>query len=120
MPRRRQEGLPAQPTFSAVGRFGKPDLRQDCPRRFKVFRPRGATFIRNFAIALDLKEDKWVKAIEDFRPTHPRSCITPSSSSTPAGTAAKKELASGQVGLPGGMSALGGLGGLGGKAKPRR
>lgn len=115
---------PTPPTFAAEWPLGKPDLVVKMPKAFHV-PAEGRDIYRNFAIALNLTEDKWVKAI-DFRPSAPSVVHHTLFFLDPTGTAAKQELASGQVGLPGGMSALarlndkekgkgfGGFGALGG------
>jgi hypothetical protein len=103
--------LPMPPTFAGDWPLGKPDLVVKMPKAFKV-PAEGRDIYRNFAIALDLKEDKWVKAI-DFRPGAPSVVHHTLFFLDTSGTAAKKELASGQVGTSGGMGALGRAGGKG-------
>jgi hypothetical protein len=71
----------------------------------KVYRvpAEGRDIYRNFAIALRLKEDKWVKAI-DFRPSAPSVVHHTLFFLDTTGTAAKRELDSGQVGSAGSMA----------------
>jgi mono/diheme cytochrome c family protein len=134
MPEGDVKDMPAVPTFADTWSLGKPDLVVKMPKAYHV-PAEGRDIYRNFAIALDLTEDKWVRAI-DFRPSAPSVVHHTLFFLDPSGTSAKKELASGQVGLPGGMSAiarlgagkdkkgglggaLGGLGGLGGEGGPQ-
>lgn len=126
MPEGEKNDLPAQPAFPGGWPLGKPDLVVKMPKSYSV-PAEGRDIYRNFALALDLKEDKWVKAI-DFRPSAASVVHHTLFFLDTTGTAAKKELASGEVGTTGGMSALarlggkekrggilGGLGGLGGE-----
>jgi hypothetical protein len=71
------------------------------PRPFKIA-AEGPDVYRNFAMALNLKEDKWVRAI-DFRPSAPSVVHHSLFFLDPTGTAAKKEAASGEVGSHGSM-----------------
>jgi hypothetical protein len=117
------EGDPAQtpkaPTFADGWPLGKPDLVVTMPKSYRVA-AEGRDVYRNFALALGLKEDKWVKAI-DFRPSA-RSVVHHSLFYLDTtGTAAKREQESGQVGSSGSMGGLGrlrlgGLSGEGGQA----
>jgi mono/diheme cytochrome c family protein len=109
MPEGDKKDLPATPTFAGGWPLGKPDLVVKMPRAFHV-PAEGRDIYRNFAIALDLKEDRWVRAI-DFRPSASSVVHHTLFFLDSTGTAAKKELASGEVGSRGGMAALGGLGG---------
>lgn len=113
MPEGDKSDLPPQPEFVGGWPLGKPDLIVKMPRAFAV-PAEGRDIYRNFAIALDLKEDKWVRAI-DFRPSAPSVVHHSLFFLDPTGTAAKREKESGQVGSAGGMSGLGGAGK--GKAK---
>ena len=112
MPEGDNKDLPAAPTFPGGWPLGKPDLIVKMPKAFHV-PAEGRDIYRNFAVALDLKEDKWVRAI-DFRPSASSVVHHTLFFLDPTGTAAQKELASGKVGSTGGM---GGLGGAGGKGK---
>lgn len=57
---------PALPKFTEGWQLGKPDLIVKMPEAYSV--PAGGPDIyRNFAIPLNLPEDKWVRAV-DFRP----------------------------------------------------
>jgi hypothetical protein len=107
------EGDPAQapvpPTFAGDWSLGKPDLVVKMPKAFHV-PAEGRDVYRTFAVALNLQEDRWVKAI-DFRPSAPSVVHHTLFFLDTTGTAAKKEAASGEVGFPGGMGALGRLGG---------
>ncbi|HZZ78012.1 MAG TPA: cytochrome c [Gemmataceae bacterium] len=118
--------LPPAPTFVGDWPLGKPDLVVKMPKAYRV-PAEGRDIYRNFAVALSLKEDKWVRAV-DFRPSAPSVVHHSLFFLDTTGTAAKKERDSGEVGSKGGMSglsnlftkgkgglgALGGLGGLGG------
>jgi mono/diheme cytochrome c family protein len=132
MPEGDSAKAPAPPKFEADWPLGKPDLVVKMPKAFKV-PAEGRDIYRDFAVALNLKEDKWVKAI-DFRPSASSVVHHTLFFVDSTGTAAKREADSGQVGLPGGMGgrfgnakekkgggllgALGGLGGLGGEGGP--
>jgi hypothetical protein len=109
MPEGDKKDLPPQPTFAGDWPLGKPDLIVKMPRAFPV-PAEGRDIYRNFAISLGLTEDKWVKAV-DFRPGAASVVHHTLFFLDTTGTAARKELASGQVGSAGGMSALSGLGG---------
>jgi hypothetical protein len=63
--------LPKLPTFPQGWQLGQPDLIVKMPRAYKV-RADGRDIYRNFVVPLNLKEDKWVRAIE-FRPTATKS-----------------------------------------------
>ena len=66
MPEGDPKDLPAAPKFSGGWSLGKPDLVVKMPKAYHV-PAEGRDIYRNFAIAMDLNEDKWVRAI-DFRP----------------------------------------------------
>src|SRR5262245_43142785 len=117
------EGDPAQtpkaPTFADGWPLGKPDLVVTMPKAYRVA-AEGRDVYRNFALALGLKEDKWLKAM-DFRPSARSVVHHTLFYLDTTGTAAKREQESGQVGSSGAMGALGrlrlgGLGGEGGQA----
>lgn len=105
--------LPAAPKFASTWTLGEPDLVVKMPKAFKV-PAEGRDIYRNFAIALNLKEDKWVKAI-DFRPSASSVVHHSLFFLDTTGQAAKRELASGEVGSRGNMSAFGRAGGGKGK-----
>ena len=133
MPEGDPKDLPPAPKFADTWSLGKPDLVVKMPKAYHV-PAEGRDIYRNFAVALNLDEDKWVKAI-DFRPSAATVVHHTLFFLDPSGTMAKKELASGQVGSTGGMGAisklvaggkekkaggiLGGLGGLGGEGGPQ-
>lgn len=107
--------LPPTPVFASEWALGKPDLVVKMPKAYKV-PAEGRDIYRNFAVALDLKEDKWVRAI-DFRPSAPSVVHHTLFFLDPSGTMAKKEADSGIVGSSGSMAGLQrgkGIGGLGG------
>ncbi len=118
MPEGDKKDLPAAPTFASEWALGKPDLVVKMPKAYHV-PAEGRDIYRNFAIALGLKEDKWVRAI-DFRPSAASVVHHTLFFLDTTGTAAKLEADSGQVGTAGGMGALGrtakGKGGIGGIA----
>jgi hypothetical protein len=118
MPEGDKKDLPAAPKFESEWALGKPDLVVKMPKAYRV-PAEGRDIYRNFAIALGLKEDKWVRAI-DFRPSAPSVVHHTLFFLDTTGTAAKAEADSGQVGTSGAMGALGrgvkGKGGLGGLA----
>ncbi|MBI3824208.1 MAG: hypothetical protein HY289_16190 [Planctomycetes bacterium] len=107
--------LPPAPTFASEWALGKPDLVVKMPKAFKV-PAEGKDIYRNFAIALNLNDDKWVRAV-DFRPSASSVVHHTLFFLDTTGTAAKKEADSGQVGSSGAMGGFrvpkGGLGGLG-------
>jgi hypothetical protein len=126
MPEGDKKDQPTAPTFEGGWPLGKPDLVVKMPKAYHV-PAEGRDIYRNFAVALNLKEDKWVRAV-DFRPSAPSVVHHTLFFLDTTGTAAKKETASGEVGSKGGMGAfgqgggkgkglgaLGGLGGLGGE-----
>lgn len=131
MPEGDAKDLPPAPTFASEWSLGKPDLVVKMPKSYRV-PAEGRDIYRNFAVALNLTEDKWVKAI-DFRPSAPSVVHHTLFFLDVTGTAAKKEAASGVVGTSGsmgglaglggkekkGLGALGGLGGLGGEGGPQ-
>ena len=61
--------LPKLPDFPSGWQLGKPDLIVEMAEAFEV-PASGPDIYRNFVIPLNLKENKWVKAIE-FRPGAP-------------------------------------------------
>jgi hypothetical protein len=116
-----KKDLPAAPTFASEWALGKPDLVVKMPKAYHV-PAEGRDIYRNFAIALGLKEDKWVRAI-DFRPSAASVVHHTLFFLDTTGTAAKLEADSGQVGSTGGMGGFGrgakgkgGAGGIGGIA----
>lgn len=116
MPEGDKKDLPAAPIFASEWALGKPDLVVKMPKAYRV-PAEGRDIYRNFAVALGLKEDKWVKAI-DFRPSAASVVHHTLFFLDTSGTAAKAEADSGQVGTSGAMGAFGrggkGKGGLGG------
>jgi hypothetical protein len=109
MPEGDPDKAPKPPAFAADWTLGPPDLIVKMPKSFHVS-AEGRDVYRNFAIALNLQEDKWIKAI-DFRPSAPSVVHHTLFYLDPTGASSKREAASGQVGLAGGMSALGKIGG---------
>jgi mono/diheme cytochrome c family protein len=97
--------LPAVPNFADGWALGKPDLVVKMPKSYHV-PAEGRDIYRNFAVALGLKEDKWVRAI-DFRPGAPSVLHHSLFFLDTSGTAAKREADSGEVGSRGGMGAFG-------------
>lgn len=67
MPEGDPEKLPATPKFTPGWQLGTPDLVVKMNDEFEIPAD-GPDIFRNFAIRLNLNEDKWVKAIE-FRPS---------------------------------------------------
>jgi mono/diheme cytochrome c family protein len=96
---------PSAPVFNDGWRLGKPDLVVKMSEAFNVPAD-GPDIYRNFALPLNLAEDKWVKAI-DFRPSS-RSVVHHSLffyDST--GSARKQDEADPAPGYSGGMAGLG-------------
>lgn len=113
MPEGDASKAPAAPTFAADWPLGKPDLVVKMPKAYKVA-AKGKDDYRDFAVALNLKEDVWVKAI-DFRPSAPSVVHHTLFFIDPTGTSAKREADSGEVGRRGGMGGAGRFGGKDGK-----
>ncbi len=67
MPEGDPQKLPAVPKFTPGWQLGNPDLVVRMNQEFEVPAD-GPDIFRNFAVRLNLNEDKWVKAIE-FRPS---------------------------------------------------
>ena len=112
MPKGDEKDLPPPPVFASKWPLGEPDLVVKMPKAYRV-PAEGRDIYRNFAVALGLKEDKWVKAI-DFRPSASSVVHHSLFFLDTTGTAAKREEESGQVGSSG---AMGGLGRFGAKDK---
>ena len=112
MPEGDSKDLPPPPVFASKWPLGEPDLVVKMAKAYRVA-AEGRDIHRNFAVALGLKEDKWVKAI-DFRPSAPSVVHHSLFFLDTTGTAAKREEESGQVGSSG---AMGGLGRFGAKDK---
>jgi hypothetical protein len=124
MPEGDAKDLPRAPEFAGGWSLGKPDLVVKMPKGYDVA-AEGKDVYRNFVIPLDLKEDKYVRAI-DFRPSA-RSVVHHSLFFLDTtGDARKREQASGGVGFGGSMGvgggrlgALRGLGSLSGEGGPK-
>jgi mono/diheme cytochrome c family protein len=101
MPKGDLSQVPPLPKFAQGWPLGQPDLVVKMPQSYKV-PAEGRDVYRNFAIALNLKEDQWVKAV-DFRPSAPSVVHHSLFFLDPTGTAARKEAESGQVGSSGAM-----------------
>jgi hypothetical protein len=108
MPEGDRSQTPPLPMFAQGWPLGKPDLVVKMPKSYKAA-AEGRDIYRNFAIALNLKEDKWVRAI-DFRPSAPSVVHHSLFFLDTTGTAAKKEAESGEVGSQGSMGGAGGGG----------
>ena len=67
MPEGDPQKLPAPPKFTPGWQLGTPDLVVKMNEEFEIPAD-GPDIFRNFAIRMNLNEDKWVKAIE-FRPS---------------------------------------------------
>jgi hypothetical protein len=91
------EKLPPMPAFPSEWPLGKPDLIVKMPRAYKV-PAEGRDIYRNFALALGLTEDKWVRAI-DFRAGAPSVVHHVLFHLDPTGESSKKEKASGRIGM---------------------
>jgi hypothetical protein len=61
--------VPDLPRFTVGWQLGEPDLVVSMGEGYKLY-AEGPDIYRNFVIPLNLKEDKWIKAIE-FRPGEP-------------------------------------------------
>jgi hypothetical protein len=72
MPRGDASQMPPLPTFTDGWQLGQPDVVLEMPEAFEVPAD-GADIYRNFALPMNLGEDKWIRAIE-FRPD-PRSVV---------------------------------------------
>jgi len=67
MPEGDRSKLPKLPVFTEGWQLGKPDLVLKMEKPFKLY-AEGKDIYRNFVFALNLPQDKWVRAIE-FRPS---------------------------------------------------
>ena len=110
MPEGDRTQAPPLPKFAEGWPLGKPDLVVKMPKSYKVA-AEGRDIYRNFAIALNLPEDKWVRAV-DFRPSAPSVVHHSLFFLDTTGTAAKKEAESGDVGSKGSMGGGQGAGGI--------
>lgn len=120
MPEGDAKDLPKVPEFADGWPLGKPDLVVKMPKAYDVA-AEGRDVYRNFVVPLNLKEDKYVRAV-DFRPSA-RSVVHHSLFFLDTtGDARKREQASGGVGFGGSMGAGGGafrgLGSLSGEGGP--
>jgi mono/diheme cytochrome c family protein len=113
MPEGDASKAPPAPKFAAEWPLGKPDLVVKMPKSFNV-PAKGRDIYRDFAVALNLKEDVWIRAI-DFRPSAPSVVHHTLFFVDTTGTSAKREADSGQVGVPGGMGGAARFGGKDGK-----
>jgi len=115
------EGDPAKapklPQFTEGWRLGKPDLILEMPAAFEL-PASGPDVFRNFAIPLNLKEDKWIRAIE-FRPSARKAAHHALFAYVAAGSTSRLDGVDGKPGFGGmgtvgvtpGQSNAGGLGG---------
>ena len=105
MPQGDPAKMPALPQFTEGWQLGKPDLILEMPRGYDV--PAGGRDIyRNFVLPFDLKEDKWVRAVE-YRPGARQAVHHVLFGYIGAGTAARQDGADGQPGFFGGMAPVG-------------
>jgi mono/diheme cytochrome c family protein len=70
MPRGDASRMPNVPVFTDGWQLGKPDLILEMREAFEVPSD-GPDIYRNFAIPMDLTEDKWIRAVE-YRPSNRR------------------------------------------------
>ena len=119
MPQGDPAKTPKLPQFAEGWHLGKPDLIVEMPVGFDL-PASGPDVFRNFVIPLDLKEDKWVRAVE-FRPSARKVVHHVLFAYAPAGSMARIDGVDGKPGF-GGMGTVGiapgqgNSGGLGGWA----
>jgi mono/diheme cytochrome c family protein len=114
MPAGDAKKLPPLPKFPEGWHLGTPDLVLKMPAAFDV-PASGADVYRNFVIATQLTEDRWVRAIE-FRPSARKAVHHVLFAYDATGTAAKQDGRDGHPGF-GGMGSVG-VGGLAGGTGP--
>src|SRR5262249_19317133 len=111
--------MPKLPEFADGWHLGKPDLIIEMPTAFEL-PASGPDVFRNFTIPLNLKEDKWIKAVE-FRPSARKAAHHALFAYVGSGSTSRMEGADGKPGF-GGMGTIGvtpgqnSSGGLGGWA----
>ena len=110
MPEGDRSKLQKLPAFTAGWQLGQPDVVVTMPEAFPV-PARGSDVYRNFAIPLNLKEDKWVTAF-DFRPSARTVVHHSLFFFDTTGTARQKDESDPEPGYSGGMGGLGGRRGL--------
>lgn len=119
MPQGDSAKMPKLPQFAEGWHLGKPDLILEMPVGFEL-PASGPDVFRNFVIPLNLKEDKWVRAVE-FRPSARKAAHHALFAYAPAGSMARIDGVDGKPGF-GGMGTVGiapgqgNSGGLGGWA----
>jgi hypothetical protein len=96
--------MPKLPEFTDGWHLGKPDLILEMPASYEV-PASGPDIYRNFSIPMNLKEDKWVRAVE-FRPAARKAVHHALIAYVRAGSAANME---GKDGKPG-FSGVAGIG----------
>jgi mono/diheme cytochrome c family protein len=114
MPAGDAKKLPPLPKFPEGWHLGTPDLVLKMPAAFDV-PASGADVYRNFVIATQLTEDRWVRAIE-FRPSARKAVHHVLFAYDATATAAKQDGRDGHPGF-GGMGSVG-VGGLAGGTGP--
>src|SRR5262249_29298144 len=96
--------MPKLPQFAEGWHLGKPDLIVEMPVAYDL-PASGPDIFRNFTIPLNLKEDKWVKAVE-FRPTARKAAHHALFAYVAAGSTSRLEGIDGKPGF-GGMGTIG-------------
>jgi hypothetical protein len=110
---------PALPKFPVGWQIGTPDLIVKMDKPFKV-PAAGPDIYQNFVIPLNLKEDKWVTAVE-FRSTAPATVHHVLYQLDDAGNARKQDAKTPEPGFPGlGFRPTGSLGGWAVGATPEK
>ncbi len=119
MPEGDPKKMPKLPEFADGWHLGKPDLILEMPVSYEL-PASGSDVFRNFTIPLNLKEDKWVRAVE-FRPSARKAAHHALFAYVQSGSTARLEGLDGKPGF-GGMGTVGvtpgqnNSGGLGGWA----
>src|SRR5690242_19117020 len=118
MPEGDRGKMPQLPEIADGWHLGKPDLVVEMPAGYEI-PASGPDVFRNFTIPLNLKEDKWVRAVE-FRPSARKAAHHALFAYVRAGSTSSREGADGKPGF-GGMGTAGvtpgqNSGGLGGWA----
>ncbi len=104
-PEGKSTDLPPQPKFTEGWQLGKPDLIVKMSEAYQVPAD-GRDIYRNFAIPLNLTEDKWIRAI-DFRPGARKVVHHSLFFYDATGSARKYDAEDPQPGYSGGMGGIG-------------
>jgi len=104
MPQGGASNMPRLPEFTEGWHLGKPDLVLEMPVGYEL-PASGPDVFRNFTIPVNLKEDKWIRAVE-FRPSARKAAHHALFAYVRSGSTASREGADGKPGF-GGMGTVG-------------